>query len=61
MSKLTEYFKDTKAELKHVNWPSRRQILSSTVVIIILSVIVGYYLGVFDFIFSKLLGQVISI
>lgn len=53
MSKIIEYFKETKTELKHVIWPSRRQTIYYTLIVIALSVIVGYYLGVFDFIFSK--------
>lgn len=60
MSKLTEYFKDTKAELKHVVWPSRSQVLSYTIIVIVASVLVAYYLGVFDFIFSRGLEKVIS-
>lgn len=60
MSKLTEYFKETKIELKHVIWPSRRQTLLYTFVVVILSVATAYYLGVFDFIFSKALEKIIS-
>ncbi|OGI68160.1 preprotein translocase subunit SecE [Candidatus Nomurabacteria bacterium RIFCSPLOWO2_01_FULL_41_12] len=53
MSKITEYFKDTKMELKHVIWPGRSQTLYYTLIVIVLSVLVAYYLGIFDFIFSK--------
>lgn len=60
MSKITEYFKETKIELKHVIWPSRTQTAYYTVVVIVLSVLVGYYLGLFDFIFSKGLEKIIS-
>ena len=61
MSKITEYFKETKTELKHVIWPSRSQAMYYTLIVIILSVFIAYYLGVFDFIFSRLLEKVISI
>lgn len=60
MSKIVEYFKDTKAELKHVIWPTRAQTLAFTVIVIVLSVIIGYFLGIFDFIFSKGLGRIIG-
>lgn len=60
MSKLTEYFKETKTELKHVIWPSRNQTLYYTLIVIVLSVVVAYYLGIFDFIFSKGLEKLIS-
>ena len=60
MSKLTEYLKETKAELKHVIWPGRRQTFYYTLIVIVLSVLVAYYLGIFDFIFSKGLSKIIS-
>jgi preprotein translocase subunit SecE len=61
MSKITEYLKDTKTELKHVIWPSRSQTLFYTLIVIALSVVIAYYLGIFDFIFSQILQKVISI
>ncbi len=61
MSKVTEYFKETKTELKHVIWPNRRQTLYYTLMVIVLSVIVAYYLGVFDFIFSRGLEKIINL
>ena len=61
MSKLTEYFKETKAELKHVIWPSRSQTFYYTLIVIILSVVITYYLGIFDFIFSQGLQRVINL
>jgi len=61
MSKITEYLKETKMELKHVIWPSRSQTLYYTVIVIILSVVIAYYLGIFDFIFSQVLQKIISI
>jgi preprotein translocase subunit SecE len=61
MSKITEYFKETKTELKHVIWPKRSQTLYYTLIVIILSVVVAYYLGIFDFIFSRGLEKVIAL
>ena len=60
MSKIIEYFKDIRGELKHVIWPSKNQTLFYTLIVIALSVIIAYFLGVFDFIFSKGLEKLIS-
>lgn len=60
MSKITEYLKETKIELKHVIWPSRRQTFYSTLIVIVLSIVVAYYLGVFDVLFTKGLEKLIS-
>jgi preprotein translocase subunit SecE len=59
MSKITEYLEETKTELKHVIWPSRNQTLYYTLIVILLSVVISYYLGIFDFIFSQGLQKII--
>ncbi len=56
---LISYIKDTKGELSHVNWPSRRNSIIFTVVVIIVSVITSVFLGFFDLVFSKILNLVI--
>jgi preprotein translocase subunit SecE len=61
MSKITEYFKEIKAELKHVVWPTKNQTILYTLIVIVLSIIVAYFLGIFDFIFSQLLQKIIVI
>ncbi len=60
MSNITEYFKETKAELKHVLWPSKSQTFYYTLMVVVLSVVIAYYLGIFDFIFSQILQKIIS-
>jgi len=59
MSKITEYLKETKGELKHVVWPSRSQTLYYTLIVILLSIVIGYFLGIFDFIFGRILEKII--
>jgi preprotein translocase subunit SecE len=53
--KLTEYVQETKAEMAHVTWPSRKQTIGYSVMVILISVGIAAYLGLFDYIFSKLL------
>lgn len=59
MSRLITYFKETRAELKHVSWPTRRQALMFTVVVIAISLLTALYLGAFDYIFTMILKVVI--
>ncbi len=59
MSKLITYFKETRAELKHVTWPTRKQAVMYTVVVIIISLFTAFYLGAFDYLFTTLLKSVI--
>ncbi|MCI0619626.1 preprotein translocase subunit SecE [Candidatus Wolfebacteria bacterium] len=55
MSRFITYLRETRGELKHVSWPTRRQALVFTVVVIIVSLATAAYLGLFDYIFEKLL------
>lgn len=57
--KLGDYIKETRAELKHVSWPTRKQAFWFTVVVIVISLITAFYLGAFDYIFTKLLQTII--
>ncbi|MDD4803799.1 MAG: preprotein translocase subunit SecE [Candidatus Pacebacteria bacterium] len=52
MSKLSNYILETRGEMKHVSWPTRRQTLLFTVLVIFVSIVVSVYLGLFDYIFS---------
>lgn len=60
MANLLNYFKETKAEMKHVKWPTRKQAVNFTIVVIIVSVFLAYFLGLFDFIFTSGLRYIIS-
>ena len=55
MSKFGAYIKETRAELKHVAWPTRKQAIMYTIVVIVISIITALYLGLFDYVFSMLL------
>ncbi|MBQ3125246.1 MAG: preprotein translocase subunit SecE [Clostridia bacterium] len=54
MAKLVKYFKDTKAELKKVTWPSKKQIKNNTGIIIVFILIVAVFLFVCDLAFGGL-------
>lgn len=54
---LFNYVKETKAELRHVSWPTRAQAIGFTIMVIIISLLVAVYLGVFDYIFTEILKK----
>jgi preprotein translocase subunit SecE len=53
------FLKETRDELKKVVWPSRDEVIRLTAVVIIISVIVGFYLGGLDYIFTKLITLIL--
>lgn len=56
MSRIVQYVKDTKGELKHVSWPTKKQSIIFTTLVIFISIFVALFLGAFDFIFTKALN-----
>ena len=57
---LKDYIKETGEEMKHVSWPTRKQIIGYTVIVIILSILTAAYLGAFDYVFKFLIKGLIS-
>ena len=56
---LATYLKETRAELKHMSWPTRSQIVVYTIAVIVISVLTALYLGLFDYIFTIALNKFI--
>ena len=40
-------------ELKKVSWPSREKTIRLTVIVIIISLIIGFYIGIIDFLLAR--------
>ena len=56
----TQFLRESKMELKKVKWPTRKELLASTAMVIFLVLIVSLFLGVIDFGLSKLIKNVIG-
>ena len=54
---LIDYIKETRGELKHVSWPTRNQAIAYTVLVIVISVVVSFFLGFFDYLFKTILQK----
>jgi len=57
--KTTQFLREVKIELKKVTWPSRKETLASTAVVIILVVIISSFLGLVDMGLSTLIRFVV--
>ncbi len=58
MKRLRRYFDEVWSELKKVSWPTREQVRNLTVLVFVISFVVGLYITVLDQIFHGLLGLV---
>jgi len=56
---MFKYINETRAEMKHVSWPSRRQVIMFTLLVIIISIVVSIFLGFFDGVFARTLEYII--
>ena len=54
MAKIFQFFKESRAELKKVVWPTKADVLSSIKVVIISTIVVAVLLGALDLGFSEL-------
>jgi preprotein translocase subunit SecE len=58
--KILRFLKEAKIELKRVTWPTPRQTLASTSVVIIVVIIVSIFLGIVDYGLSKAIRLVLG-
>ena len=60
VQKIIQFIKEAKIELKKVTWPTPKQTLASTAVVIIIVFIVSIYLGLVDFVLAKLVKYILG-
>ena len=58
---VVRYFRETAAELRKVTWPTRQEARHLTTVVVIVVIIMAIALGLVDYIFSKLVGWLITL
>lgn len=59
LNKIITFLKETKVELKKVNWPTKEEAIKYTIIVIGLSLGVAVYLGAFDWFFTFLVQSFI--
>jgi preprotein translocase subunit SecE len=56
--RLFPFLKEVKAEVKKVTWPSKNEVYSTTVVVLIATFFFGFYLYFMDIIFSWVITRI---
>ncbi len=57
LSKVKEFFREVKVEVKKVVFPSKDELIGSTWVVIITVIVISLFLGIVDLGLSKLVGM----
>ena len=60
-ARLKQWFMETKAELKTVQWPTWKQTMKNTVIVLVFCVVVGLCIFVFDKVADGLLDALLKL
>ena len=60
IAKIQKFIGEVLAEMKKVSWTTRRELVDSTLIVILSSFLLGFYVGVIDFVFSKGVAVIIK-
>ena len=60
MNNFISYLKNVRAELQHVVWPSRKQTIIHTVIVILLSAFAAVFIGVVDYFLTSGVGSLLN-
>lgn len=54
---LIRFLREVKIEMKRVNWLNRKQVINYTVLVLVVSILTGIYLGGLDLFFQWILAR----
>jgi preprotein translocase subunit SecE len=58
--KFVRFFKDIRTELKKVIWPNRKQLINSTISVLLICLLVGAVIWVSDYVLGVLINWTLS-
>lgn len=58
---IVRYFRETSGELKKVNWPTRREAINLTAIVLAVTFGMSIIMGFLDLIFSRLFALIFQI
>jgi preprotein translocase subunit SecE len=56
---IVRYFKETRAELRKVTWPSRQEALNLTLIVVGFTIFMAALLGIIDEVFERVFRLII--
>ena len=60
LDRAGKWFRDMRSELKKVQWPTRKQTINNTLVVIACVIVVGIFIALFDFVAGEAIGLLIG-
>lgn len=59
-NRIANFFKDVKIEMAKVSWPTRDELIGSTVIVLVSLAILSAFIGVCDIILSKIVNIIMA-
>ncbi len=60
MKKVGNFFSQVNTEMRKVSWPSRQELISSTIVVLVTTLFLALFIGVCDLFLSRTINFLIS-
>jgi preprotein translocase subunit SecE len=60
VARLREFVLEVLAEFRKVTWPSRQELVNSTVVVIVVTVVLAFFLGAVDIVLARAVEWLLS-
>ena len=59
-NRIVRYLKETRAELRKVTWPTRKEATNLSLIVLAVTVVMALFLGAIDFLFATLMQLIVS-
>ncbi|MFA5143826.1 MAG: preprotein translocase subunit SecE [Candidatus Omnitrophota bacterium] len=59
-NKVTGFFKDIKLEMSKVSWPTKDELIGSTIVVIVSLAVLSLFIGICDLFLSKIVNVIMT-
>jgi len=59
IAKITNFFKEVRVELSKVSWPTKNDLIGSTLVVIVSVTVLAIFIGTCDFVFSRIIHLIL--
>ena len=60
-ARIAKWMRELKSELKKVQWPSTKQTVNNTIIVIVCVIIVGIFIWVFDALANGVIGAIMAL
>ena len=60
-ARIAKWMRELKSELKKVQWPTSKQTVNNTIIVIICVIIVGIFIWVFDALATGIVGAIMAL